>query len=152
MTDSSSEGFSTSLQIVAQKRRRPKGPAQTNPERDFGSEESDWHWRNARQNANTAVGDPRLKAKPKAECYREIHNCVTGGLGAKSNTSQMAGKFHKLCYLIFSCSRVHSIFKCDMPMISMVSPWRFWDVTKLFAAESGGSSPPLSLCRTQGAD
>ncbi|PSS60568.1 hypothetical protein C6558_31780, partial [Ensifer sp. NM-2] len=64
----------------------------------------------------------------------------------------MAGKFHKLCYLIFSCSRVHSIFKCDMPMISMVSPWRFWDVTKLFAAESGGSSPPLSLCRTQGAD
>ncbi|PSS61447.1 hypothetical protein C6558_27485 [Ensifer sp. NM-2] len=47
---------------------------------------------------------------------------------------------------------VHSNSKCDMPMISMVSPWRFWDVTKLFAAESGGSSPPLSLCRTQGAD
>lgn len=31
---------------------------------------------------------------------------------------------------------VHSISKCDMPMISMGSPWRFWNVPTLFAAES----------------
>ncbi|UFX07148.1 Rieske 2Fe-2S domain-containing protein [Sinorhizobium meliloti] len=31
---------------------------------------------------------------------------------------------------------VHSISKCDMPIISMGSPWRFWNVPTLFAAES----------------
>ncbi len=33
--------------------------------------------------------------------------------------------FHKIDYAIFACSRVHSIFKCDMPVISMASLWRF---------------------------
>ena len=45
-------------------------------------------------------------------------------------------RFHKVCYAICYCSRVHSISKCDMPMISMGSPWRFWNVPTLFAAES----------------
>jgi hypothetical protein len=39
-------------------------------------------------------------------------------------------------YAIFEAQKVHSISKCDMPMISMGSPWRFWNVPTLFAAES----------------
>ena len=34
-------------------------------------------------------------------------------------------QFHNLSYAIFVCSRVHSISKCDMPVISMASLWRF---------------------------
>jgi hypothetical protein len=34
-------------------------------------------------------------------------------------------QFHKIDYTIFSCSGVHSISKCDMPVISMASLWRF---------------------------
>ncbi|MQV99520.1 hypothetical protein GHK46_19985 [Sinorhizobium medicae] len=39
-------------------------------------------------------------------------------------------------YALLLRGSVHSISKCDMPMISMGSPWRFWNVPTLFAAES----------------
>ncbi len=35
-------------------------------------------------------------------------------------------KFHKIDYVMFPYSRVHSISKCDMPMISGISLWRFF--------------------------
>ncbi len=47
---------------------------------------------------------------------------------------------------------VHSIFKCDMPMISMVSLWRFWHVPMLFAAHPIRSPPSVSVKGTQAAD
>ncbi|WP_210213289.1 hypothetical protein, partial [Sinorhizobium meliloti] len=44
-------------------------------------------------------------------------------------------KFHNVDYLIlWWCSRVHSISKCDMPIKTKASPWRFLDVAVLFAA------------------
>ncbi|WP_210213803.1 hypothetical protein, partial [Sinorhizobium meliloti] len=61
---------------------------------------------------------------------------VASGNPVFMQLEETASLFHNADYLITWCSRVHSISKCDMPMISMGSPWRFWNVPTLFAAES----------------
>ncbi|WP_210213305.1 hypothetical protein, partial [Sinorhizobium meliloti] len=43
-------------------------------------------------------------------------------------------EFHNADYLIIGVAAVHSISKCDMPIKTKASPWRFLDVAVLFAA------------------
>ncbi|WP_210267739.1 hypothetical protein, partial [Rhizobium ruizarguesonis] len=72
---------------------------------------------------NATMPSVRFNATPQTAASPVFHSRAKRGFGPKRNSQQTAWMFHKIDYATFTCSRVHSISKCDMPVISMASLW-----------------------------